>query len=327
MNKGSIKDYIKERCVHDILDENNNIIETREDANIEFELLTAVPYSLTVVDGVTGGNKIALMIWLCTTNLDDNKLVAIATNYQLEGDYEIDSLKELPFCDENYFVSIRLGINSIINSIDFYITDMEFSYWKEDDSEYYTFDALIENKDDDKATAALIKVCPTMFASMKYVDNSIMNCESMIHALNSAVLSSGLKSEAEQPELFIIDKIDSIIALSPASKDSTSICCLFRALKYNGKDNVEFINILSSFDMETKYNKKKFRGNDNPDKILNTYMKDSDQYATDFIDNCRIINMDKEFMIIKVYNKDKKYKLVALDNGTIQSLKGMIEQF
>lgn len=321
MRKGNIKDYIKENYAEK--DENGNAVAEYNPTVLEIE--TAVPYSLTIVESQSR-SKIAMLIWLCTIKGDsNNKLVGLTTNYQLESDYEIDILKELPFCDENYFSSIRLGINSVINSIDLYSTDMEFSYYKEDNEEYYSANAIISKENN--ITPISIKVCPIMFASMKYVDNVIMNYGTNNHALNSAVLSSGLKYDIEQPELFIIDKIDSVTSLAPTSKNSTSICCLFKALKYKGKDEMEFINILTSFDMETKYNKKKFRGNTNPDKILNNYLKDSDQYVTDFIDNCRIINMDKEFMIIKVYNKDKKYKLVALDNGTIESLKGMIEQF
>lgn len=279
---------------------------------------TATPLSLSTVS--TSNGEVVTLSWLCKSKSGD--IYILCSNYVMDQkEIESEAINQIPFHNENLYIS-NLAVNDMImNSFDKYLTDMNFS----------TTDRICDNRELTIIATSLLKDQPNklytftvtnnLFASMSYVDNYI--CDTVVnnYEFSYAVMGGLLKEET--PVLAIeFEQIFDLVAMAPVNKKDTSVVIVF-----TGKTTEsERYTILVPFDIGVKFKKDKYRGM-TVEKIEDTYMKDADQYLSIFTFNTTIDNIEKDFIIIKGKNKNDNNKLFFLDSNMRQNLIDRIKAF
>jgi hypothetical protein len=329
MKKMYITDEVKEENV-DLENDSNEIVEAEV---IEQDSIESIPKYYNLVSGTplcmstnnTEKGVVETLAYLCKN--EEDELIVLYTNYFVESDMEKDILESLPIHDKDNFLSTRLSCSMIIGDAtrknNVYFVDLEFSIDSPIKSNCNDFKLTAKKVDSEEKI--LFHVTAELFASMKFIDNYIMNTIVNNYELSLSVVN-GANVPENNTELFLIDSIDSVLSMAQYEKKSTNLLIIFNAIHYIDKDEKELVSILAPFDVGLKFNKDKFRGVTTKN-IEDDYMEEADQYTSSFIINCRFKNLDKEYMIIKAYNKNKTTKLFLLDKNIINSLSEKIGEY
>lgn len=302
MRKSQLNELIQESSVSD------NIV-NKDDYIIE----TATPLSLS--SNRINNETIVTLIWLCKAKSE--RIFTLGSSYFTDSEIEDEIIKELPFHNDNIFISSKISSNITMSALPNYICNMEFYTDDIYDCKEFKLDAVIVGNSKEKYT---FTVSNELFASFSFIDNYICDCIINNYEVTLAIIAAAKVPEFET-ELFVIDKIDSVVSLTPTDKKSSSVGVIFQVSKEK-----EIATILAPFDVGIRLPRSKFKGN-TIKKIEETYLRDSDQYISVFIMNTRIKNLDKEFLIIKAKNKNNKNKLFFLSANVRKQLEDMVKEF
>ena len=153
------------------------------------------------------------------------------------------------------------------------------------------------------------------------------------HDISLASVSAGKldRTEENKTELFVVDRLDSIVAMAPIPtkkrfEQPEYFAVAFKGTRYLSKDETESATVMSVFNINKKFKKSKFKGN-TFEKLQDTYMKDFDRYTGSLIFMNRFRDYDKEFMCIKSKNKDGLTKIFLLDSDIREQLEKMINEY
>ena len=247
-------------------------------------------------------------------------------NYIIENDEQRKQIERNPIHDRVNYISKRLTANMIMNSLPGYITDMNFYYNKEADNPFESFYMFAVPNRDERKEVIKFTFTPEIFSVIAFLDDYIVSDSHNIHDLQIATVA-GYRQADMMVTINFIDNIDSIVSLAPAAeKDSTDLALVFKVIEFTGADEKNVYKILTAFDFGKKYPKKKFRGA-TIKTLEDEYGKDVDQYVSNYMIDCRINNLDKDYLIIKAKNKDGICKLFFLDNETQRNIEELVEQY
>lgn len=314
-----------------------------EEPEEEFILIkTATPYNATIAE--SNGKKVATVAYLCRDTND--KLFVLNRNFILDNEEDEDAINLLPFAadDEFDFASRKIVTHSLNAYLDAYISDFKFTvdtgYEKDPNPLVWLMGTNLKTR-----TEMKIKMPADIFACIGFIDSYIFEGIINDHDLTLATVA-GSKVLDTPAEFFLVDKIDSIVAMAGAEVEapqekgikglfskhkkiqhSTTIGVVLKLLKYISNDEKEIAFALVPFDMGVEYEASKFRGK-TIDDIQSTYYGDADQYvSTLLINSIRLYGVDKEYMVIRGKTKDMKVRLFLLDASLQEELKHLIEVY
>jgi hypothetical protein len=292
-------------------------LDLSESENIEsFSINTIVPFAIYVSDYPDNEHKMASLYYLVQTN--KNEMLTIYTSYLIENEFEYENIKSYPFHIENNFINFRLCADLVLSSYPIYITNFDFNYNNDEEINKFNFKAKRLTEEGEQETVEFA-ITSDIFASLKYIDNYIYDGFSTGYELGIASVTGRYKEDPA--EIVIVDKIDRIIAIAPIEKHADTYAIEFLI---NRKDDK--YSLLTTFNMEKKFNKRKFK-KISIDKINDNFLKEPDQYLQVFTEFAKIVNMDKEYLIIKGKNKDNIDKLFFIDSTIRTELESMIDNF
>ena len=298
---------------------------------------TVTPFNIAINE--KSKKKIATIYFLCRD--EDDKLFIIDRNLILESEEDALMIESLPFTEdlENDFVSNKILTRSLNAYLPAYIIDMKFyindGFEKDSNPTLYTYGVNVNTKENIK-----IKMSADIFACMAFVDSYIFDGVDCEYDLALATVA-GSKIIDPPAEFFLIDKIESIVSMANAvvnkkkgffdffkKKDlGTTVGIVLKLNRFISKDEKETVSLLTPFDVGVTFDESKYRGK-TIEQIQDEYYGDSDQYvATLNITNIRLYGIDKEYMIIRGKNKDKKVKLFLFDASMKEELNHLINTY
>lgn len=297
-----------------ISNDKDDIIIDAEDDIKHINIISSVPMSLIINKGTSRGD-LAVLVFLCRG--ENNEIFTISHNYIVESDKDVDGMKLLPFYEYNSSITNKIAIDLIMKSSTSYITDLKFHYNK--DEEYPFMIRCITNTEDQNIVFVHMKA--SSFSSMGYFDDFIINPYVNKHDIQVAAVEGAKDSISD---IFNVDKVDSILYMAKSNvKNNVSI--VFKFYRYTSKDKVESIKVLCNYGVEKPFPNKKF--NSTIKDLEAMYTSDGDQYIMDFLFEVHIENLDKNFNVIKIYNKNGDAKLLLEDSDIISSMGDMIQKF
>lgn len=271
------------------------------------------------------GDRIAALVFLCKDTYSDFTFT-LAHNYIIENDEQRKQVEKNPIHDNVNYISKRLAANMIMNTLPGYITDFNFYYNKEADNPneaFYMF--AVPNREENRQIIQL-NMSAEIFSVFAFIDDYIVSDSHNIHDLQIATVA-GYKKSNTLVTVNFVDNIDSIVSLAPAAeKDSTDVAVVFKTLEFVDASTKNVYKILTAFNFGKKYPKKKFRGA-TISTLEEEYGKDVDQYVSNYMIECRIKNLDKDYLIIKAKNKDSICKLFFIDNDNQRKIEELIEMY
>ena len=314
-----------------VVDEDGAIIDFENEALGEIKITKSYTISqftpMTIMTTKSpDGKDIAALVFLCKDNYTDLTF-NLVINYFIENDEQRKAVEKNPIHDNVNYISKRLASNMILSALPCYITDMNFYYNKKADNPnevFYMF--AVPNKEENTRHVVKFNMSSDIFSALAFIDDYVVSDSHNIHDLQIATVA-GYKPLDRVMAVSFIDTIDSIVSLAPASdKDSTDVAVVFKTLEFVDASTKNVYKILTAFDFGKKYPKKKFRGATIHD-LEESYGKDIDQYISNYMIECRIRNLDKDYLIIKAKNKDGIAKLFFLDNDIQKKVEELIEMY
>jgi hypothetical protein len=270
------------------------------------------------------GKDVAALVLLCKDT--ENNTFTLVNNYIIENDQQKKQVERNPIHDNVNYISKRLASNMIMSALPCYITDMNFYYNKEAEipsEQFYMF--AVPNDANDKRIIKF-NLSSDLFSVIAFIDDYITSDSHNIHDLQIATVAGYKQSDMVIPVCFV-DNIDSIISLAPSTeKDSTDVIVVFKTLEFVSSTEKNVYKILTAFDFGKKYNRKKYRGC-TLKSIEEGYGKDIDQYLSNYMIECRLKNIDKDYLVIKAKNKDGRCKLFFIDNDNQKKIEELVEMY
>lgn len=270
--------------------------------------------------------NIANLIFICKDTNDD--LFILTKNYIINTKEENDMIEALPFYIDNKFENYKASINILINSLDLYSSEFDIeadkNFNQSDDIAKFTINAKdMSNNIDVKISMDSNRMC-----CIKFIDSYVFSGINNEHDL---ALASVLSLEDINEDIFIVDKIESIVSMAPTvdkqKKNIKSIGVVLKLFNFISVDKKEVAYLLVPFNIKTGYSIKKFKGKNITD-MIDSYFVDSDQYMSRLIiDNIRISGINKEYMIVKACSKDNKYRIFLFDIAIREELIKMIDEY
>lgn len=315
----------------EIIEEENSVLGTTKKDVLE-PITVAKTFKITQVTPMTimtskspDGKDIAAFVLLCKDQLSDLTFT-LTHNYIIENEEQKKQVEKNPIHDNVNYISKRLASNMIMTAIPGYITDFNFYYNKEavnPNESFYMF--AVPNKDDSRRVVKF-EFSPEIFSVLAFLDDYIVSDSHNIHDLQIATVA-GYKQSGTLVTVDFVDNIDSIVSLAPsAEKNSTDVVVVFKTLEFVDSSTKNVYKILTAFDFGKKYPKKKFRGY-TMTNLEENYGNDVDQYLSNYMIECRIKNLDKDYLIIKAKNKDGICKLFFIDNDNQRKIEELIDQY
>lgn len=268
------------------------------------------------------GGRVCALVFLCKDRNHDF-FFTLVHNYIVENDDQQRTVEQNPIHDMQNFISKKIATNMVLANLPSYITDMHFYMDQDTDIPHEKFFMYaVPNREDRKIVK--FTMTPEVFSSMAFIDDYIVSDSQNIHDLQVATIA-GYDANKMLVTTHFVDNVDSIVSLAEVEKGSTTLAVVFKIIEFT-KDKKESYKILTSFDFGKKYNKKKFRGN-TVKNLEDNYATDVDQYLSSYMIECRLKNVDKDYLIIKGKNKDGLCKLFFLDNDIQQNIIDMVDRF
>lgn len=304
---------------------------------------TATPFNATVLEASFTNKTIGTIYFICKDN--DDKLFILMANYILESEEQINYFYSLPFYKdyEFEFVSTKIVNNFLVNCLDSYVSDLDFTIDNLNDIHSIPDVYISANKVSTKEKVNL-KMNPEIFSCIAFINSYIYDRIDNIHDLTLATVAGSKSNDNYFVEFFVVDKINSVISMAPAevsvkrkglskifglkkNKYETTVGIVFKVSRFINNTDREVAHILAPFNVGTTFDNSKFRGN-TIEKIQSKYYGDSDQYVgTLIINNIRIYGVDKEYMIIRGKRKDKVVKIFLLDSAAQKELNFLIDSY
>lgn len=311
----------------DTLDNDPDVIDMEGQDNKEEEktylprqIDTVTPLTLLLRKGTSKGD-IATLVLLCKDD-DLGEMFTLSHNYIVEDEEEIQNLYKVPFFEENNFVSTKIAADMIMREEKSYITDFQFNYEKSNvPNQQFYIDAVRNSKEDKDIYRFFMS--PAVFTCIAYFDDFVCNPYENNHDVVLATTEGFLKENAPV-DVFIVDRVDKIIEMANTNVGN-NIAVVSKLMRYTA-DAAESIKVLSSYELEQKFNKKKFK-DCTVQKLEENFTNDADQYLTDFMTFCHIKNIDKDYDILRVSNKNKETKIIFMDMDIRKELEEMIMNY
>ena len=310
-----------------VVDDNTSTSTTEEppkEENRTMKIKNATLLNLTYSRS-NDNSVVATLSWLCN-DVEDN-LFTLCTNYQLEDD-ECEFVEDLEIIETKQFVGIRIATRMLLNYLPKYMTDLNFR--TEDgkltnDTKRLFFDGVKVGKNGPELKL-VFEVNNSLFASLKFIDNYIYDKIVNNYDFSLAVIDASKAEDKDNTPIRIIDGIESIISIAPASKKNKStIAVIFKVFTYRGADK-EYSTILSSFNLGVKYPKSKFKKN-TFDKMKSNFYGDKEEYMNNLISTVKFTDIEKTYMCLKAVNKSKEEVVFLLDKSIQSQLQTMIANY
>lgn len=341
------------KSVHAVPDENNiapdiitgTEIESKEEEAADLFIKTVTPFRL--IFNQKDGRDIATIVFLCRDDYD--KLFILDRNIIIKNEEQKQRLECIPFAEdpEIDFCNQKICSNLLLGYLDNYICDMKFSIDKEDmKSPSPVLRTTLTNVKSKENKVAAIN--SDTFAALTFIDSYVNEDIINEHDLALATVAGSKDSTDNPSEFFVVDGIDSIVAMAPAEVDiyksdsliekikrlfvrkekkhSTSIGLVLKAMRYVGTER-EIVQLLTPFDIGVEFGEEKFKDNTIA-SIEAAYYGDSDQYVATIINNAITIEgVDKTYMMIRGKAKTGKLKLFLLDSSIQKELQDKINAY
>ena len=352
MNGGGIEGMLGNMMMNGMMNNNNiipeesdnkgfeeikseEIIEEEKSYNPDIEIITATPYTSIIKE--INNKKLLAFIYLCRDT--NNNLLLLTRNFSLDNKEEEMIIKDLPMFEElsEEFISKKISTLSMINYMDSYIVNMNFTVEKDFATNKDPKVTITGNKAKTKEPVT-IGMSSEVFSCINFIDDYIFEGINNMYDLSLAC-AIGSKVPENPTEFFLVDKIESISAMASAIKNpkktlfkketSTNIAIVIKVSKFISNEEKEEAFILSPFDIGVEYsvNDPKFR-NKTIKQIEDTYFGDADQFVSTFIiSNTRLYGVDKEYMIIRGKTKDNKVRLFLFDSAMQEELIHLIKEY
>lgn len=272
------------------------------------------------------GKDIASLVLLCKDQYSDFTF-CLTHNYIIENEEQKKQVEKNPIHDNVNYISKRLATNMVLRTLPVYITDLNFYYdknYENPNEQFYMF--AVPNKEENTRQIVKFNMSAEIFSVLAFLDDYIVSDSHNIHDLQIATIA-GYKQADMLVTVNFVDNIDSIISLAPADeKNSTDVAVVFKTIEFVDANTKAIYKILTAFNFGKKYPKKKFRGATLA-KLEDEYGKDVDQYVSNYMIECRLKNLDKDYLIIKAKNKDGVCKLFFIDNDNQKIIEELIEMY
>lgn len=275
-------------------------------------------------------STIATVYFLCK-DIND-KLFVLAKNYQAETREDIKSLDNIVGSESELWYNNKLTHRMIMNTLNCYNTDFDFGEQSDFKTNFDPYISITASKSDTNEEYN-ISMPSEQFACIAYIDNYIIAGKNNEHDFNIAC--SGMFSESIPPAQFaVVENIESIVYMTEAVKVSKfkkigskeSLAVVMKVSYFIGNER-QVNYILTPWYTDKKYNKSKFKGKTIKD-IENDFYKDADQYNANLkVDELRLNNIDKEYMMLHGVNKEGQVKIFLLDSSVKEELINKIEVF
>lgn len=302
-------------------------------------ILTATPFNLSIAKSAEG-KEIATLAYLCKDK--DSKLFIVGRNFIVDSEEDREILATIPFAEDVNadFASKIICNHMFMQNMDVYVADMNF---RVDEDFAKSEDPIVHVSGIDVKTKEIINIDMTaeVFSCIAYIDSYVFEDLTNDHDLTLASVA-GSKETENPSRFFVVDTLESIVAMAPAvvpktgiekikhlfSKETSStVGVIAKFNRFVSKDDKETATILCPLDVGKVYPDSKFKGKTIAD-IENTYFTDADQYvATLIVQNIRLLGVDKEYMMIRGKTKDKKVNIFLLDSSVKEQLEYKIEEF
>lgn len=319
-------------------------IETVEPEIPSFDCMTVTPYNIAFTE--SGDRTIPTLFFLCKDR--DGKLFLLAKNYTVNSEDELDRIKSIPFAEDKELDHVsKILMNSILRTgLDVYATNMEFSIdttcWNKMPNPIVSLKVL-NNK---SKTDAIIHMSAETYSVLAFIDSYILEDIESEHDLSLATIVGSRATEGNV-DFFLVDKIDSIISMAPAEVPvprkglgklidkisprknvyDTSVGLVLKLNKFISNDEKEVVSLLIPFDIGVEFDIDKFRGK-TIEEIQNEYYGDADQYVCTFmINKSRILGVDKEYLVVRGKNKDKRIRIFLFDASIQEELRHLINNY
>lgn len=290
--------------------------------------------------------EIGTLCFLCRD--EDDKLFVLNKNIVILSEDDKINMECLPFAEGEFdFYSRKIACNTVNMYLDSYVSEFKFyvddKFATSDNPVIYTY--AINPRDNSNVR---INMSPDTFSCIAFIDDYAKAGIDNEHDLALACIA-GSKVLEDNVEIAVVDSISKIESMAPAVVEdepmswfekiknfftrkniryhSTSIGMVMKVFRYI--ENVkEIYYILTPFDVGVEFDESKF-GSTTVKDIQNSYFGDADQFvSTLLISNIHIYGAaDKDYMVIRGKNKNKKVKLFLFDTSTKKELEKMINEY
>jgi len=312
-------------------------------------ILTASPYNIFKYGEVP--NMSATISFICRTV--DNELITLNKSYKITTDEQEMFLEctGLLEDDEADFIGKRILTRTLINYLPTYNSNLEFETEEDFDKSEDPHFVLKNCREGSSLALATIRMSSNIASTIMFVDSYLTDDVINDHDFMLAT-TVGSKVEESPAEIFVVDHIDSIVAMAGAEVDyeessnffkrifnkifrrgknkavyDTTIGLVAKVSRFKDKDTKENYFVLIPFNIGVSFPEEKFRGK-TIQSIQNEYFGDADQYVSTLtIPTTHIFGVDKDYMILRAKNKDKKLKIFLIDNSVKEELIHQINNF
>lgn len=293
---------------------------------VNMESIVPAGISKRIIERNGKSVNLANLVFICKDTSGD--IFTLGKNYCITTKEENDMIEALPFYNDDKFENYKASVNLLVNTLESYSSEFEIKaesdFVKSSEPRF-----SIDCKDISNNTDVKIYMNANHMDCLKFIDSYIYEGINNNHDL---ALASTLSLDNINEDIFLVDKIESIVSMAPAinkkqKKDIKSIGVVLKLSNFISIDEKEISYLLIPFETGTGYDIKKFKGK-SIDDIMDSYYGDSDQYLSRLlIDKVRISGVDKEYMIVKACSKDNKYRMFLFDNATREELVKMIDEY
>lgn len=293
---------------------------------VNMESMVPAGISKRIIERNGKSVNLANLVFICKDTSGD--IFTLGKNYCITTKEENDMIEALPFYNDDKFENYKASVNLLVNTLESYSSEFEIKaesdFVKSSEPRF-----SIDCKDISNNTDVKIYMKANHMDCLKFIDSYIYEGINNNHDL---ALASTLSLDNIYEDIFLVDKIESIVSMAPAinkkqKKDIKSIGVVLKLSNFISIDEKEISYLLIPFETATGYNIKKFKDK-SIDDIMDSYYGDSDQYLSRLlIDKVRISGVDKEYMIVKACSKDNRYRMFLFDNATREELIKMIDEY
>lgn len=297
----------------------------------------ATPIALNIIEKETNNSsmKIASLTFFCMN--ENNTFLTINRNFIIDMEEEEEFLSFLDLHMDNIVTNLKICIKQIINNCPCYVSEFNFKI-KEDNKKIVCFDAANSKTGEIRN----FKINLDVFMSLSYIEDMIYNCEVENDLFFTIATVIGSKAESGT-ELFIVDTIQSIIAVTSGIRASTEKLHAIKEIFINepteklavvldviAKDTSireDVYTLMIPFTSKTAYRKNKFKQM-TIERMEEIYFGAPNQYSnTLMVNNVKILNGEKSYTAFRTKNSLGKTKIFLIDSDTMDKIQEKIDNF
>lgn len=323
--------------------------ETEEKKPKIISILTASPYNIFKYGEVP--NMTATVSFICRTT--DNDLITLNKSYRVTTDEQemfMECTGLMEDNDEDFIGKIILN-RTLINYLPTYNSSFNFATEEDFDKDENPHFVLTDCKSGATGEVVTVRMSTNIASAIMFIDSYLTDDVINEHDLMLAA-TVGSKVEESPAEVFVVDHVDSIVAMAGAEVDydestnpfkrffnkifkkgktkaiyDTTVGLVAKVSRFKDKDTKENYFVLIPFNVGTSFSEEKFRGK-TIQSIQQEYFGDADQYVSTLtIPSSHLYGVDKDYMVLRAKNKDKKLKIFLIDNSVKEELIHQINNF